>query len=53
MLNPCYLNVTGKYFDRAHEVQSSALSYNRANAANLWHRSIEMVKLQRHESVLL
>jgi NAD(P)-dependent dehydrogenase (short-subunit alcohol dehydrogenase family) len=52
MLNPRYLNVTGKYLDRAHEVQSSALSYNRANATNLWHRSIEMVKLQRHESVL-
>jgi NAD(P)-dependent dehydrogenase (short-subunit alcohol dehydrogenase family) len=43
-------NVTGKYFDREKEVPSSELSYNRANAVNLWERSIELTQLQPQET---
>jgi NAD(P)-dependent dehydrogenase (short-subunit alcohol dehydrogenase family) len=45
-----YENVTGKYFDRGKEVSSSELSYSRANAVNLWERSIELTQLQQQET---
>ncbi|MDR2804924.1 MAG: SDR family NAD(P)-dependent oxidoreductase [Dysgonamonadaceae bacterium] len=43
--------ITGKYFDRGKEIPSSGLSYNKANAANLWIRSIELTRLQQQETV--
>jgi NAD(P)-dependent dehydrogenase (short-subunit alcohol dehydrogenase family) len=43
--------VTGKYFDREKETPSSELSYSKANAANLWERSIELTRLQPDEAV--
>ena len=43
--------ITGKYFDREEECLSSELSYNKANAENLWKRSIEMVQLQKEETI--
>ena len=36
---------TGKYFSNGHEVRSSELSYNTANALNLWNSSAEMTGL--------
>jgi NAD(P)-dependent dehydrogenase (short-subunit alcohol dehydrogenase family) len=42
---------SGRYFDRGEETSSSALSYNKANAVNLWQRSIELVNLQKDETV--
>jgi hypothetical protein len=44
--------ITGKYFDRGKEIPSSELSHNKANAENLWKRSIELVKLDRNETIL-
>jgi NAD(P)-dependent dehydrogenase (short-subunit alcohol dehydrogenase family) len=46
-----YEHVTGKYFDRGKEAPSSELSYNRANAVNLWKRSIELTQLQQQETL--
>jgi hypothetical protein len=51
MLSPDYENVTGKYFDRDKIVKSSELSYNQANALNLWKRSVELVKLTQSETI--
>jgi NAD(P)-dependent dehydrogenase (short-subunit alcohol dehydrogenase family) len=42
--------ITGKYFDREKEIPSSELSYNKANAVNLWKRSIELTQLQQQET---
>ncbi|MDR1172331.1 MAG: hypothetical protein LBL24_07755, partial [Bacteroidales bacterium] len=50
MTDSQYENVTGKYFDRGKDVPSSELSYNRANAVNLWERSIELTQLQQQET---
>jgi NAD(P)-dependent dehydrogenase (short-subunit alcohol dehydrogenase family) len=47
-----YAGITGKYFDRENEIRSSDLSYNRENAKNLWQRSIELVHLERDETIL-
>jgi hypothetical protein len=44
--------VTGKYFDRGQEILSSESSYNKANALNLWERSIELAHLQANETIL-
>jgi NAD(P)-dependent dehydrogenase (short-subunit alcohol dehydrogenase family) len=46
-----YNGLTGRYFDRENEKPSSPLSYNRKNAANLWQRSAEFVKLQSDETI--
>jgi NAD(P)-dependent dehydrogenase (short-subunit alcohol dehydrogenase family) len=46
-----YEQITGKYFDRGKEAASSELSYNKANAANLWERSVELTQLQQQETV--
>jgi NAD(P)-dependent dehydrogenase (short-subunit alcohol dehydrogenase family) len=46
-----YDGITGKYFDRDKETPSSGLSYNKANAVNLWKRSVELTRLQQHETV--
>jgi NAD(P)-dependent dehydrogenase (short-subunit alcohol dehydrogenase family) len=43
--------ITGKYFDRDRECPSSELSRNKANAENLWKRSIELVGLQQNETI--
>ena len=51
MLNAKYEGITGKYFDRDKEIPSSELSYNKANAINLWERSIEMTQLKQHETI--
>jgi NAD(P)-dependent dehydrogenase (short-subunit alcohol dehydrogenase family) len=51
MLNPEYEGVTGKYFDRDKETPSSELSYSKANALNLWQRSVELVNLIQEETV--
>jgi NAD(P)-dependent dehydrogenase (short-subunit alcohol dehydrogenase family) len=45
MTSSQYENVTGKYFDRGKETPSSELSYNKANAINLWERSIKLSEL--------
>jgi NAD(P)-dependent dehydrogenase (short-subunit alcohol dehydrogenase family) len=44
--------ITGKYFDRGRERPSSELSRSKANAENLWRRSIELVGLQQNETIL-
>ncbi|MDR0511442.1 MAG: SDR family NAD(P)-dependent oxidoreductase [Rikenellaceae bacterium] len=44
MTGPRYEGVTGKYFDRGREARSSELSYSKANAVNLWERSMELTK---------
>jgi len=49
--DPSFEGVTGKYFDREKERPSSELSYNKANAANLWERSIAFVHLKQEESI--
>jgi hypothetical protein len=46
-----YEGVSGKYFDRGKEIPSLELSYNKANAENLWKRSIEPVQLQNDETL--
>ena len=43
--------VSGKYFDREKQIPSSELSYNKANAANLWERSTELTRLQQEETI--
>jgi NAD(P)-dependent dehydrogenase (short-subunit alcohol dehydrogenase family) len=51
MTNDKYEGITGKYFDRGKEIPSSELSYNKANVANLWKRSVELTQLQQKETV--
>ncbi|MDR3246834.1 MAG: hypothetical protein LBT50_10425 [Prevotellaceae bacterium] len=46
-----YEGVSGKYFDRGKEIPSSELSYNKANAENLWKGSTELVRLQNDETL--
>jgi NAD(P)-dependent dehydrogenase (short-subunit alcohol dehydrogenase family) len=46
-----YAGITGKYFDRENEIRSSDLSYNKENAKNLWQRSIELVHLEKSETI--
>jgi NAD(P)-dependent dehydrogenase (short-subunit alcohol dehydrogenase family) len=53
MTNDKYEMVTGKYFDRGKEIPSSELSYNKANAANLWIRSVELTQLQQQETIFI
>jgi NAD(P)-dependent dehydrogenase (short-subunit alcohol dehydrogenase family) len=47
-----YNNSTGKYFDRGKEVKSSAPSYDKTAARNLWIESAELVKLRQDETIL-
>ena len=51
MTDASFEGLTTKYFDREKEIQSSELSYNKANSVNLWERSIELVKLQAEETI--
>jgi NAD(P)-dependent dehydrogenase (short-subunit alcohol dehydrogenase family) len=51
MTDESFQGITGRYFDREKEIQSSELSYNKANAANLWTQSIELVHLQPEETI--
>jgi NAD(P)-dependent dehydrogenase (short-subunit alcohol dehydrogenase family) len=51
MTDVSFEELTSKYFDREKEVPSSELSYNKANAVNLWEESIELVKLQSEETI--
>jgi NAD(P)-dependent dehydrogenase (short-subunit alcohol dehydrogenase family) len=53
MTNDKYEATTGKYFDREKEIPSSELSYNKANAANLWIRSVELTQLQQQETIFI
>jgi hypothetical protein len=53
MTDSRYNGLTGRYFDRGKEILSSLLSYNRENAANLWQRSAELVRLQNYETILI
>ncbi|MDR0683090.1 MAG: SDR family NAD(P)-dependent oxidoreductase [Dysgonamonadaceae bacterium] len=53
MTNAKYEGITGKYFDRTKEIPSSELSYSKANAANLWKRSVELTRLQQQETVFI
>jgi NAD(P)-dependent dehydrogenase (short-subunit alcohol dehydrogenase family) len=53
MTSDKYETITGKYFDREKEIPSSELSYNKANAANLWIRSVELTRLKEQESVFI
>jgi NAD(P)-dependent dehydrogenase (short-subunit alcohol dehydrogenase family) len=48
-----YENVAGKYFDRDRECPSSELSRNKANAENLWKRSVELAGLQANETIFI
>jgi NAD(P)-dependent dehydrogenase (short-subunit alcohol dehydrogenase family) len=52
MTDAQFNGITGKYFDRGKKIPSSELSCNKANAENLWKRSIELVRLDRNETVL-
>jgi light-dependent protochlorophyllide reductase len=49
--NPQLNTTTGRYFDRTKEIESSALSYNTDNAKELWKTSIELVNLQKNETI--
>jgi NAD(P)-dependent dehydrogenase (short-subunit alcohol dehydrogenase family) len=51
MTDAQFEGLTGKYFDRGKETRSSELSYNKANAVNLWRRSIELTQLQNDETI--
>jgi len=51
MTDARYDGFTGKYLDRGKEIPSSELSYNKANASNLRQRSVELVKLQKNETI--
>jgi len=51
MTDDYYEDLSGKYFDRGKEIPSSELSRNKANAENLWKRSIELVRLQEDETL--
>jgi NAD(P)-dependent dehydrogenase (short-subunit alcohol dehydrogenase family) len=45
--------VTGRYFSGRQRVASSAASQDLSKAADLWHASVELCRLQPHESPLL
>jgi NAD(P)-dependent dehydrogenase (short-subunit alcohol dehydrogenase family) len=51
MTDEKYAGITGKYFDRDRERLSSELSYDTANAENLWKWSIELVGLLQNETL--
>lgn len=46
-----YNSVTGKYIDQGKIIKSSPLSYNKANAKNLWDKSVELVNLTDSETI--
>ncbi|MBM2622718.1 SDR family NAD(P)-dependent oxidoreductase [Actinoplanes sp. LDG1-06] len=43
--DPRFATVSGRYFDRGEETKSSPLSYNRANARDLWQHSLTLTGL--------
>lgn len=45
ILDPALENVTGKYFDGLHEIESSQESYDERKATELWESSMKLVKL--------
>ena len=47
-----YEHITGKYYDRGKETESSKPSYNKTAARNLWIESAELVKLKQGETIL-
>lgn len=51
--DPALTDVTGKYFSGREMVESSAESYDRDKAADLWQTSVELCHLQPHESPLV
>jgi NAD(P)-dependent dehydrogenase (short-subunit alcohol dehydrogenase family) len=50
---PELAGVTGKYYSGREAVASSADSYDRGKAADLWQTSIELSRLLAHESPLI
>jgi NAD(P)-dependent dehydrogenase (short-subunit alcohol dehydrogenase family) len=46
-----FADTTGKYFDRGIEVESSPLSHNEANAAELWSASLELSGLSPMDTI--
>jgi hypothetical protein len=46
-----FADATGKYFDRGIEVESSALSYDIGNAAELWTASLELCGLSIADTI--
>lgn len=40
-------SATGKYYSDGHEASSSELSFDKANALDLWNSSAEMTQLPR------
>ena len=51
--NPQFDTITGKYVDRGKIIKSSTLSYDKANAKNLWNRSVELVNLKSDETIFV
>lgn len=52
VVDPELAGVSGRYFEGGKEISSSELSYDRANAAELWETSAGLVGLRPEESVL-
>ena len=52
VLNPNLEDISGQYFEGEKEIRSSELSYDRANAAELWETSAELVGLKPEERLL-
>ena len=52
VLDPQFINVTGKYFSGLHEIPTSEESYDPDKARELWEGSSELVKLASDETLL-
>ena len=52
VLDPKLEDISGRYFEGEKEIRSSELSYDRANAAELWETSSELVSLRPEETPL-
>jgi NAD(P)-dependent dehydrogenase (short-subunit alcohol dehydrogenase family) len=52
VLDPKLEGVSGRYFEGEKEIRSSELSYDRANAAELWETSAELANLRTEETPL-
>ena len=50
--SPAFSNITGKYFEGTKERKSAKLSYNKANALDLWNTSLSLVGLRQEETIL-
>lgn len=52
VLDPQFINVTGKYFSGLNEIASSQESYDPEKARELWEGSSELVKLTSDDTLL-